>query len=98
MRCNHCADTPCVAACPTGAITFNVPASTNAAGAETMAITGIELDMGNATQFGSGFGVTNMSQDGFSAGLLTAIAIEPKTARPHDRLQPAAFTVCDLSS
>jgi flagellar hook protein FlgE len=86
---------------PTSAITFNIPASTNAAGAETMAITGIELEMGNATQFGSGFGVTNMRQDGFSAGLLTAIAIEPNgivsarysngQSRPAGQVEIATF-------
>jgi flagellar hook protein FlgE len=86
---------------PTGTIIFNVPASTNPAGAQTMAITGIELDMGRATQFGSGFGVTNMSQDGFSAGLLTAIAIESNgivsarysngQSRPAGQIEIATF-------
>ncbi|WP_233258928.1 flagellar hook protein FlgE [Rubrivivax albus] len=61
---------------PTDPITFNVPASVNAAGAQTMAITGITLDLSNASQFGSSFGVTDMSQDGFSAGQLTSITVE----------------------
>lgn len=55
---------------------LNIPASTNAAGAETMAIAGIQFDLTRATQFGSPFGVTDMRQDGFAAGQLNAIAIE----------------------
>ncbi len=62
---------------PVGPLTVDIPASTNAAGAETTAIPGIQLDLMSGTQFGSSFGVTNMRQDGFSAGQLNAIAIEP---------------------
>ncbi len=62
---------------PVGAVTIDIPASVNAAGALTNAIPGIQLDLGRATQYGSSFGVTNMRQDGFSAGQLNAIAIEP---------------------
>jgi flagellar hook protein FlgE len=86
---------------PSGTVTMNVPASTNAAGAETMAITGIELNVMGATQYGSGFGVTDMNQDGFSAGLLTAIAIEPNgivsarysngQSRPAGQIEIATF-------
>jgi len=61
---------------PVGPVTIDIPASTNAAGAETTAIPGIQLDLTSATQYGSSFGVTNMRQDGFSAGQLNAIAIE----------------------
>ena len=86
---------------PAGPVTMNVPASTNAAGAQTMAITGIQLDVADATQYGSGFGVTDMNQDGFSAGLLTAIAIEPNgivsarysngQSRPAGQIEIATF-------
>ena len=61
---------------PAGPVSFDVPASTNLQGAETLAITGVMLDVGGATQFGSPFGVTDLRQDGFSAGLLTSITIE----------------------
>ena len=61
---------------PAGPVSLDVPASTNLQGAETLAITGVMLDVGGATQFGSPFGVTDLRQDGFSAGLLTSITIE----------------------
>jgi flagellar hook protein FlgE len=61
---------------PVGPVGFDVPASTNLQGAQTLAIAGVMLDFGGATQFGSPFGVTDLRQDGFSAGLLTSITIE----------------------
>ncbi|HSQ70919.1 MAG TPA: flagellar hook-basal body complex protein, partial [Rubrivivax sp.] len=61
---------------PAGPVSFDVPASTNPQGAQTLAIAGVTLDVGSATQFGSPFGVTDLRQDGFSAGLLTSITIE----------------------
>jgi flagellar hook protein FlgE len=61
---------------PAGAITLNVPASTNANGAATLAIPGIQLDLTKSTQFGTSFGVTNLTQDGFAAGQLNSISIE----------------------
>jgi flagellar hook protein FlgE len=61
---------------PTGAITFDIPAGTNAAGAATLPITGVSLDMSNATEFGSNFGVTNMVQNGYSAGGLTGVSVD----------------------
>jgi len=61
---------------PTGPISFDVPSTTNAAGAATLAITGVALDLTGATQFGSGFGVTSMTQDGYAAGQLTGVTIE----------------------
>ena len=61
---------------PTGAITLNIPASTNAAGAATLPITGIALDVSGATEFGSNFGVTNMTQDGYTAGQLTGVSVD----------------------
>jgi flagellar hook protein FlgE len=86
---------------PNGTVPFNVPPSTNAAGAETMAITGIQLDLSDASQFGSAFGVTDMSQDGFAAGQLTSIAIEANgiisarysngQSRPAGQIEVATF-------
>jgi flagellar hook protein FlgE len=61
---------------PLGPVAFDVPTTTNAAGATTLPITGIALGLTGATQFGSGFGVTSASQDGYAAGLLTGVTVE----------------------
>ncbi|WOB09891.1 flagellar hook protein FlgE [Piscinibacter gummiphilus] len=61
---------------PTGPITLDIPASTNAAGAQTLAISGIQLDLTSATQYGAGFGVTNLTQDGYAPGQLSGLSIE----------------------
>ena len=61
---------------PTGPVTITIPATTNANGAATLPITGVALDLTQATQFGSPFGVTDMSQDGYSAGKLAGLSIE----------------------
>jgi flagellar hook protein FlgE len=61
---------------PLGTVPFDIPSTTNAVGAITLPITGVALDVTGATQFGSGFGVTKMAQDGFAAGQLTSVAIE----------------------
>jgi len=62
---------------PSSPVPFDVPVTANTAGASTLPILGVLFNVSNATQFGSAFGVTDMKQDGFSAGQLTAIAIEP---------------------
>ena len=36
----------------------------------------LKLDMTKATQFGAGFAISDLRQDGFSAGQLTAVAVE----------------------
>jgi len=56
--------------------TFDIPAGTSSAGASTLPITGITLDMGGSTQFGSTYGVTNMVQDGYTAGELTGVTVD----------------------
>jgi flagellar hook protein FlgE len=61
---------------PSGPITLNIPASTNAAGATTLPISGIQLNVSGATEFGSNFGVTNMTQDGYTAGQLTGVSVD----------------------
>ncbi|HMO46098.1 MAG TPA: flagellar hook protein FlgE [Rubrivivax sp.] len=61
---------------PNAPVTLNIPASTNAAGAQTEAISGLLFDFSGVTQFGSAYGITDMRQDGFSAGQLNSIAIE----------------------
>ena len=61
---------------PVGAVAFDIPASVNAVGAQTLAITGVQLSLSGATQYGAGFGVTNLSQNGYAPGQLTGISIE----------------------
>jgi flagellar hook protein FlgE len=61
---------------PVGPVSIDVPATTNAAGAQTLAITGVQLDLANATQYGAGFGVTNLTQNGYAPGQITGIAVE----------------------
>ena len=62
---------------PAGPVSFDVPPTTDPSRGDTRAINGIQLNLRSATQFGSSFGVTDLQQNGFSAGVLTAIAIEP---------------------
>ncbi len=62
---------------PSAPVSFDVPASTNAVGAQTVPITGLLLDLSGATQFGASYGVTDLRQDGYSAGSLSSVAIEP---------------------
>ena len=61
---------------PSAPITLDIPASTNAAGAQTLAITGIQLDLTGATQYGATFGVTNLKQDGYAPGQMSGLSIE----------------------
>ena len=61
---------------PVGTVTLDIPASANAVGAQTLAIPGVQLDLSGATQYGTGFGVTNLSQNGYAPGQLTGISIE----------------------
>lgn len=61
---------------PAGPITIDIPGTTTASGSVTLPITGVQLDLTAATQFGSPFGVTDVQQDGFAAGQLTAIVVE----------------------
>ncbi len=61
---------------PLAPMSFDIPASANGAGAVTLPLVGMQLDLTQTTQYGSPFGVTDMQQDGFSAGLLTTLAVE----------------------
>jgi flagellar hook protein FlgE len=61
---------------PTAPVSLDIPATTTASGSTTLPITGVLLNLSDATQFGSPFGVTDVQQDGFSAGQLTAIVVE----------------------
>ena len=61
---------------PTAPVAMNIPSSINSVGAVTLAIPAVGLDLTGATQFGSGFGVTSMVQDGYTAGQLAGVSIE----------------------
>lgn len=61
---------------PAGKVSFDIPSSTNSAGAATMAVSGVSLDLSGATQWGAAFGVTGLSQDGFAAGTLSSVSVE----------------------
>jgi flagellar hook protein FlgE len=61
---------------PVGPVSIDIPQTTNAAGALTRAITGVQLDMDRARQYGAPFGVTNLSQDGYAPGQITGVSIE----------------------
>jgi flagellar hook protein FlgE len=86
---------------PLGTVSMDIPSTTNATGGTTLPITGIALDLTGATQFGSGFGVTSMAQDGYTAGQLTGITVENSgivmatysngQAKPAGQLELATF-------
>ena len=61
---------------PVGPVTINIPSVTNAAGAVTVPINGVALDVAKATQYGSQFGVTDLKQDGYAAGQLIGVQFE----------------------
>ncbi|HJV67960.1 flagellar hook protein FlgE [Ideonella sp.] len=56
--------------------TLNVPATTASNGAETLAISGIDLGFDGSTQYKSSFAVTDLAQDGYSAGSLSGITFD----------------------
>ena len=60
---------------PPGKIPMNIPAGVSARGNATLAIAGIQLDLTKATENGSSFAVTNLSQDGYAPGQLTGIQV-----------------------
>ena len=86
---------------PLGTVAMTIPSTTNAAGATTLAMPGVALDVTGATQFGSTFGVTSMAQDGYTAGQLTSVSIEKSgivmatysngQAKPAGQLELATF-------
>ncbi len=61
---------------PAGTVSIDIPAVANAAGATSVPITGIALDVSKATQYGSQFGVTDLKQDGYAAGQLIGVQFE----------------------
>ena len=61
---------------PVGTVPIDIPASTNANGAQTLAINGVALNVSGATQYGSAFAVTDLSQNGYAPGQLVGIQFE----------------------
>jgi flagellar hook protein FlgE len=61
---------------PTGTVALNIPASTNANGAQTLAIAGVALSVSGATQYGANFAVTDLSQNGYAPGQLVGVQFE----------------------
>ena len=61
---------------PTTPVDLDIPASINAAGAQTLAISDIQFDVTDAVQNGGAFAVNNLSQDGFAPGQLSSLSIE----------------------
>ncbi len=86
---------------PVGPVAFDIPATPTTNGGNTIPLTGVTLDVSAATQFGSPFGVTDLTQDGYAAGLLTSIAVEPNgiitarysngQSRPAGQIEVANF-------
>ncbi len=60
---------------PTTAIRMDVPAGISTTGVSTLAISNIQLTVTGATENGSSFAVTNLTQDGYAPGQLTGIQI-----------------------
>jgi flagellar hook protein FlgE len=61
---------------PVGTVALDIPASTNQQGAATLPITGVALNVSGATQYGSQFAVTDLSQNGYAPGQLVGIQFE----------------------
>jgi flagellar hook protein FlgE len=61
---------------PAAPVTIDIPATTLPGGGTTAAIPGVQLNVLSASQFGTSFGVTDATQDGYAAGQLTAIVVE----------------------
>jgi flagellar hook protein FlgE len=61
---------------PVGPVFFDIPATTSAAGLETLPIANFSFDIGASTQFASAFTVTDITQDGNAPGQLSGISVE----------------------
>jgi flagellar hook protein FlgE len=86
---------------PAGTVALDIPSVSNAVGAVTVPITGVALDLSGATQYGAPFGVTDLAQDGYSAGQLIGAQIDANgvisarysngETRPAGQLELATF-------
>ena len=61
---------------PTAAISVDIPSVTNSGGATTVPITGVALNLTKATEYGSQFGITDQSQNGYASGKLIAVQFD----------------------
>ena len=61
---------------PTTEINMDIPVSTNAAGATTLPINGIKVDIMSSTEGGASFAVTDVKQDGYAPGQMSGIQID----------------------
>jgi flagellar hook protein FlgE len=61
---------------PPGPISIDIPSTTNAAGAITLAVPGVMLDLTKATEFGTAFGVSMIKQNGYAIGFLDRVYFE----------------------
>lgn len=59
-----------------GRVPIDIPATTKPDGSTTLPIAGVQMDMGSATQYGTVFGVTNLSQNGYAPGQLVGVSID----------------------
>lgn len=55
---------------------IDIPSVTLASGGTSLAIPDVSLNLVGATQYGSAFSVTNLSQDGYAPGQLTGVNID----------------------
>lgn len=55
----------------------DIPALTLSGGGLSEVISGISFNLSNSVEYGTGFGVTNLSQTGFPPGKLNSVTIEP---------------------
>jgi flagellar hook protein FlgE len=86
---------------PVGPVPISIPSVTNEVGALTVPIANVDLLVTGATQYGSQFGVTDLSQDGYAPGQLIGMQFEANgivTARysngqskPAGQVQIATF-------
>ena len=61
---------------PTAPVSFDVPSITLPSGGNSLAITGVALDLGRASQYGTAFSMTDLSQNGYAPGQVTGINID----------------------
>ncbi len=61
---------------PASPFIFDIPATGAGSAVATQPLTGVKLDISRMTQFGSVFGPTDVAQDGFPPGQLTAVTVE----------------------
>jgi flagellar hook protein FlgE len=61
---------------PVGPVAIDIPATAGPNGTTTLPITGVQLDMDGARQYGAPFGVTSLSQNGYAPGQITGVSIE----------------------